>query len=156
MDIFAAAEKGEVSLIAGYLTVDPALVNKHREDGWTALHLAAYYGQTETVAMLLAHGADVNIRSTNAMENTPLHAAVAGRRFEVVQVLLENGIDVNAAQHGGWTALQGAANHGDSKLVELLLNHGADSGAVSENGSTALSLAAAGNHTGTVELLSRK
>jgi len=156
MDIFTAAEKGELSVIAEYLAADPGLARKHREDGWTALHLAAYYGHPDAVAILLAHGAEVNVRSANSMENTPLHAAVAGRRLDVVKVLLENGIDVNATQHGGWTALQGAANNGDTKLAEILLANGADAAAVSENGSTALSLAVAGSHIETIELLSRK
>jgi len=156
MDIFTAAEKGEMGMITELLSADPTLVTKHREDGWTALHLAAYYGHPEAVGILLARGADVNLRSTNSMENTPLHAAVAGRHFDVVKVLLENGIGVNATQHGGWTALQGAANNGDTRLAELLLARGADRNAVSENGSTALSLATAGNHTETIELLSRK
>jgi ankyrin repeat protein len=156
MDIFTAAEKGETGIVAGLLAADPALATKHREDGWTALHLASYYGHPEVVGVLLARGADVHLRSTNSMQNTPLHAAVAGGRFAVVKVLLENGIDVNATQHGGWTALQGAANSGDAKLAELLLANGADRNAMSENGSTALSLATAGNHAEVVEILSRK
>lgn len=156
MDIFTAAEKGEIGAITELLSADPALATKHREDGWTALHLAAYHGHPAAVGILLARGSDVNLRSTNSMENTPLHAAVAGRHFEVVKVLLENGIDVNATQHGGWTALQGAAGNGDAKLAELLLANGADRDAESENGSTARSLATAGNHTETIELLSRE
>ena len=63
---------------------------------------------------------------------------------------------MNSTQHGGWTALQGAANSGDAKLAELLLANGADAAAVSENGSTALSLATAGGHSETIDLLSRK
>jgi ankyrin repeat protein len=156
MDIFTAAEKGEIGIITELLAADPELVAKHREDGWTALHLASYYGNPEAVGILLANGADTSLRSTNSMENTPLHAAVAGGKFDVVKVLLENGIEVNATQHGGWTALQGAANSGDVKLAELLLAYGANRDAISENGSTALSLATAGNHTEVVELLARK
>ena len=156
MDIFTAAEKGEIGTIAELLAADPKLATKHREDGWTALHLAAYYGHPEAVGFLLARGADVTLRSANSMANTSLHAAVAGRQFEVTKILLENGIEVNATQHGGWTALHAAAQNGDSRLAELMLKGGADPGAVSENGSTALSLATAGNHTGTIELLSRK
>ncbi len=156
MDIFTAAEKGETGVISELLSADPALAGKHREDGWTALHLAAYYGHPEAVGLLLARDADVGLRSSNSMENTPLHAAVAGRQFQTVKLLLENGIEVNATQHGGWTALQGAANNGDARLIELLLANGADPDAVSENGSTALSLATAGNHTDAIELLSNR
>jgi uncharacterized protein len=156
MDIFTAAEKGEIERIAELLAADRTLVDRHREDGWTALHLASYYGHPAAVEVLLANGADVHLRSRNSMENTPLHAAVAARRLEVVPVLLAHGIDVNAKQNGGWTALHSAANNGDIKLIELLLASGADPSATSENGSTALSLARAGNHAEVVELLSPK
>ncbi len=72
-------------------------------------------------------GANVDARSTNAMKNTPLHAAVAGRKADAMsQCLLERGADVNARQHGGWTALQGAAQAGDREIVKLLLANGAD------------------------------
>jgi uncharacterized protein len=154
MDIFSAAEKGEIGVIAQLLDADASLATKHREDGWTALHLASYYGHPEAVGLLIANGADVHLRSTNSMENTALHAAAAGGNCEAVKVLLENGTDVNATQHGGWTALQAAANSGNARMVELLLSHGADPGAVSENGSTALSMAQAGNHTEVAALLS--
>ena len=156
MDIFTAAEKGEIGVISELLAADPTLATKHREDGWTALHLASFYGHPDAVGVLLANGATVELRSANSMKNTPLHAAVAGGRHNVVKVLLQNGVDVNAAQHGGWTPLQGAANSGDAVLVELLLTNGADQDAVSENGSTALSLATAGNHTAVIALLNRK
>ena len=156
MDIFTAAEKGEIGTITELLSADPDLVAKHREDGWTALHLASYYGHPEAAGLLLARGADVSLRSSNSMENTPLHAAVAGRQFELVKLLLENGIDVNATQHGGWTALHGAAQNGDARLTALLLANGARRDAMSENGGTALSLASAAGHAEIVELLSRK
>src|SRR4051812_37426405 len=136
MDIFTAAEKGEIGIVSGLLAADPALAVKHREDGWTALHLASYYGHPEIVGALLANGADVGMRSTNSMQNTPLHAAVAGGRFDVVKVLLENGIDVNATQHGGWTGMQGAAHSGDGGLAGVLVLDGPGSGGVRGKGST--------------------
>ncbi len=156
MDIFSAAEKGEIGTITELLSADPSLATKHREDGWTALHLAAHYGHADAVGILLANGADVHLRSANAMANTALHAAVAGRRYDVTKLLLKNGIDVNATQHGGWTALQAAAQSGDLRLAELLLANGATANAASENGSTALSLATAGGHAAVAELLSKK
>ena len=41
-------------------------------------------------------------------------------------VLLAAGADVNATQHGGYTPLHEAAQHGDVELVELFLSAGAD------------------------------
>ena len=53
-------------------------LSERSSDGWTALHLAAFFGRTGTVAALLAAGADMEARSANYMANTPLCAAIAG------------------------------------------------------------------------------
>jgi hypothetical protein len=42
-----------------------ALVNVQSAGGMTPLHLAAEYGHKEIVALLLAHGADVNARNSD-------------------------------------------------------------------------------------------
>ena len=65
-------------------------------------------------------------RSRNPMQNTPLHAAAAGRSKDAVRALLEHGADVNARQEGGWTALHAASQNGDVEMVRLLIAGGAD------------------------------
>ena len=45
-------------------------VNVRDGSGWTALHLAAYWGRWETCKLLLNNGADVNARSDSG--RTPL------------------------------------------------------------------------------------
>jgi ankyrin repeat protein len=150
-----AAEAGDDGRVHDLLHRDPAAVNDPRDDGWTPLHLAAFYGRTAAAELLLAHGADANVVSANGMANRPLHAAVAGRHLPLVGLLLRYGADPNARQHGGWTPLQGAAQHGDMDIARTLLDHGADPAARSDDTRNASDLALAGGHGEVVELLRR-
>ncbi|KAG9328922.1 hypothetical protein JZ751_009267 [Albula glossodonta] len=54
--------------------------------GWTALHLACYFGHTEVVEELLKAGADVNL--ANEAGDTALHKATLAGRKEIVLLLL--------------------------------------------------------------------
>jgi uncharacterized protein len=141
LDVFTAAAIGDLDRVVQEIQRDPALLGTHSSDGWTPLHIAAFFGSRQIAEKLIENGAEVDARSTNAMRNTPLHAAAAGRKPELVQLLLDEGADVNATQQGGWTALHGAAQNGDRELVELLLAKGADLQLRADNGQTALDLA---------------
>jgi ankyrin repeat protein len=103
--------------------------------------------------MLLDRGAPVDARSTNAMANTALHAALAGRHPAVAALLLARGADVNARQRGGFTALQAAAQHGDAELATLLLQGGADPSLATDDGRTTLSIATEHGHAEVADLL---
>ncbi len=105
------------------------------------MHLAAFFGHPELAKGLLNRGAAIDSRSTNAMKNTPLHAAAAGAKFEMVKLLLDHGADANARQHGGWTALHSAAQTGNRAMGETLLAHGADVKARADNNQSPLDLA---------------
>jgi uncharacterized protein len=145
LDIFTAAAAGKQEIVLREIERDGTLLEATSGDGWTVLHLAAFFGYPELVTALIERGAEVDARSGNAMQNTPLHAGVAGRKLEAVRALLENPAerkpDVNARQHGGWTALHGAAQNGDRAIVELLIANGADINARAENNQSALDLA---------------
>ena len=154
-EIAAAAEAGDAERIREILQRDASAVNTPNTDGWTPLHLAAFYGRREAATVLLDHGADVAAASTNGMANQLLHAAAAGRHLSLVELLLAHGADPNARQHGGWTPLQAAAQHGDAAMIRVLLAHGADVEALSDDGRNAIDLAAAAGHGEVVELLRR-
>ena len=67
-------------------------MNKKSEKGWTALHVAAFDGNTESVEGLINCGADVN--AVNNMYETPLYKAVDYNRYRTIRVLIERGADV--------------------------------------------------------------
>lgn len=141
LDLFDSCVAGLTSAVLKEVDADRSLLQAHSSDGWTPLHLAAFFGHPDLVNALLDRDVSPDIRSTNAMKNTPLHAAVAGRKAAAVRALLDRGADVDARQEGGWTALHGAAQNGDRECVELLLAKGADITARAQNNQSALDLA---------------
>jgi ankyrin repeat protein len=153
LDIFDASVAGIRELVENELAKNPSLLESHNPDGWTPLHLAAFFGHPDLAAALLNRGTPVDIRSTNAMENTPLHAAVAGNQVATVRLLLEQDAHVDARQQGGWTALHGAAQAGAREMVELLITAGADAGARADNNQTPLDLALLKGHQEVASLL---
>jgi len=103
----------------------------------TSLMRAAFSGDIELVRLLLAHGANPHISSSD--KETPLMAACGtgfingynkqrtpAERLEVVKLLIELGEDVNAADSYGITPLMVAANLGDISIVQYLVDKGAD------------------------------
>ena len=104
IDIFAAAATGRVDDLAREL--DGNAVNTYAYDGWTPLHLAAFFGHAAAASLLLGAGADVDAVSRNSLENTPLHAATAGKHADVALLLLERGADPLRADAGGYTPLE--------------------------------------------------
>jgi ankyrin repeat protein len=136
LDVFEAAAFGDVDRLAEVIDARP-VVDERSGDGFTPLHLAAYFGKDGAVRLLLDHGADPGVAGTGWMTGTALHSAVSARHPDVVATLLDRGADPNARQAGGWTPLHGAAHNGDLETTELLLAHGADPSAADDEGRTA-------------------
>ena len=155
IDIFGAAMAGRAELVREMLAGNKALAKLMSHDGWTPLHLAAFFGHKDAAAALLDAGASVTERSTNAMANMPLHAATAGRNFELVKMLVEHGAPVNAQQHGGWTPLHAAAQSGDVAMTTLFLEHGADLNVRADNQQLPMDLALTKGNQEIVSLLER-
>ncbi|HTG48553.1 MAG TPA: ankyrin repeat domain-containing protein [Actinomycetota bacterium] len=141
LDVAEASAFGEVGRLDELLDADPARVAARSADGFTPLHLAAFFGKGEAVDVLLARGAEVDARGEGWMVGTALHSAVSGRHADIVDALLAAGADPNARQAMGWTPLHGAAHNGDARTVHALLAAGADPSAVNDEGRPVLSLA---------------
>ena len=62
----------------------------------TPLHRAAYSGAAENIALLINHGAKVNIRGNLSESKTPFELAVDNKHFKAARVLAENGADINS------------------------------------------------------------
>jgi ankyrin repeat protein len=149
IDIFAAAALGKVEV----LERDLAAVNTYSYDGWTPLHLSAFFGQEEAAIRLMGAGAELNALSRNALRNTPLHAAVAGGHVSVSLLLIDAGADVNTPDAGGHTPFHIAAEAGYVPVVKALLARGADAHVVDAEDRTPLARAAARGHEEIVDLI---
>jgi len=156
LDLFEAAALGEGKRATALLDAGPALLDSFSGDGWTALHLAAFFNRLEVVELLLARGAKLDLKSKNQLNNTPLNAAVAANRLEIARRLLQAGADANAHQHGGITPLHEAAAAGNVEMVRLLLAYRADASAISEDNRTPLGMALEKGHQQVVEILQPK
>ena len=152
-DVFLGAMANRPEEVRRALEQTPDAATSFSTDGWTPLHLSAFFGCTECAKILLDAGAKINERSQNPMQNMPLHAAAAGRHVELVRVLLERGAWVNARQHGGWTALHATAQNGDIAMAELLIAAGADVQARADNQQGPWDLAMTKGHQQMTEML---
>jgi ankyrin repeat protein len=142
LDVFeAAASAGAADRLRELLDEDPARATAYSGDGFTALHVAAYFGDVSAARLLLQHGAEVDAAGRGWMTGTPLHSAASSGNAAIVDLLLASGADPNARQSGGWTPLHAAARNGDPALVERLLGAGADPSARNDEGRTAADLA---------------
>jgi hypothetical protein len=72
---FAAVVDGDLARVQALLAARPALARVRDADGATALHHAAFHGHRALVALLVAHGAEVNARDA-AHDATPAGWAV--------------------------------------------------------------------------------
>jgi uncharacterized protein len=147
LDIFeVSAVPGRAEHGAALLEEGPELANAFSADGFTPLHLAAYFGQEAMARILLDRGADPDAVSRNPMALRPLHSASVSRALGIVEALLDRGADVNAKQHGGWTPLHAAAFNGNLPMAEYLIARGADPRATSDDGKAPLAIAVEKGH----------
>lgn len=154
LDVFDAATLDRVDDLAAMLARKPALAGAYSDEGFTPLHLAAFYGAPGSVALLLERGADVHARTTNFLDNMPIHAAAAGAApLLMCSILLRGGADVNARQHGGNTPLHSAGFRGERSLVDLMLAHEADASARNDDGKTPGEVAGSQGHGALATLL---
>ena len=89
--------------------------------GNTGLHLAAAYGHTEMIDLLLAAEAKVNAANKKRLGNTPLMVACCNKHAGAASALLKSlRIDITLKNKYGETALDYANQHGATECAELL------------------------------------
>jgi ankyrin repeat protein len=119
VDVFAAAATGRTDDLRRTLK-EAGAVRAYAYDGWTPLHLAAFFGRTDAARILLDAGADVHAVSRNSLSNTPLHAAAAGKHSEIALLLLAHGAKSDPADAGGYTPLQIATQNHLEAVVDKI------------------------------------
>lgn len=137
LTIFEAAAAGQTARVHELLMLEGGFVDLWSPDGFTALHLAAFFGHEEAAGELIRRGADVNAVARNPMRVQPLHSAAAANHTEIARALLDHGADPNARQEGGFAPIHAAAQNGNEELYALLVERGADEDAAADDGRTA-------------------
>lgn len=88
----------------------PWIVDEKKDDGYTALHLAALNNHVE-VAELLVHQGRANMDIQNVNLQTALHLAVERQHTQIVRLLVREGCDLNIPDKDGDTPLHEALRH---------------------------------------------
>jgi cytohesin len=139
LSIHKAAEQGNIEAVTQHLAAG-ANVNAKDEDSKTPLLHAAVDGHKDVVELLIAKGADIELRCTTCGGTALGHAASGGHK-EIIELLIEKGADVNAKDENSLTPLDLAiiykssrnrmlAQLAHSEIADLLRKHGAKHGTI--------------------------
>ena len=130
-------------------------VNSAQPDGSTALHWAAYHGDTRALSQLLKAGANPNVRTATGM--TPLLLACEAGNADLIRLLLGAHADPSLALSHGETPLMMAARTGNVQVMKALIERGVKVDAKEQlRGTTALMWAAANSNAEAVRFLISK
>lgn len=121
--VLAVCERGQQGIVKLLLS-HGADVNQPWPGGRTPLYAAAGCEAEESTALLLAHGARVDLTYSERGWRTPLHsAAERGYRPRLVRMLIQAGADVNAMDRDGATPLNLARD--SEEIRQILIASGA-------------------------------
>ena len=118
-------------------------VNATNKKNVTALMIACYKGNTDTINLLLNSGADHNITDGKGA-TCILHAILGGCSKDVLETFVNRSVDVNAANKNKVTALMLACEKGKKDIINVLLNAGADPSITDGKGATCIHYAVEG------------
>ncbi len=126
-ELNSAVKSGDVELLekiileGAHQYIDVAYDDK--DDGKSALMLAAELGNIEAVKVLLKHKAHINQKNaTNGL--MPLAYAAKGGNTAIVQLLIEHNATNNQNNAYGKTPLMYAVSEGHAEAAKLLLAYG--------------------------------
>ena len=141
--LITCAKTKNISLALDLLEKFHAKVDVVDNEGKSALHYAAGYGNVDVISLLLKYHANINI--TDKYECTAFMAAAQNGKIKCMQILNENthetDFDVNAKNIDGFNALLLAARENHLGSLKYLLNIFSDTidiNATDSNGKSAL------------------
>jgi len=121
-------------MICAYLIDEGADVNGHFEGGATPLITAVNSRQVGIVKLLLAKGADPDLKTKGGLEATALMYASARNDLELPQMLVAAGAEVNTIDLNGDPAMNWATYYGNTLVMQWLIDQGADLSIKSKHG----------------------
>ncbi|KAL8954460.1 MAG: hypothetical protein Q9183_007108, partial [Haloplaca sp. 2 TL-2023] len=101
--------------LATYLSIAADEVDVFDSWGRTPLMWAAWRGDSESVATLLAYGADP--RATSRDGNSVLIYATNGSSIECMRLILDTGAEINHTSHSLLTPAMGGSQLGDNPAI---------------------------------------
>ena len=149
--LFKAVADNDVEKVRALAAFDPQLNSANRRDGKSLLTQAVARGSLQMVEMLLALGADANVR--NSSGDTPLTSITSTATPELTKHLIAAGARINARDNSGQSALMIAAGTSSVRVVKELINAGANVNARDSSGENCLFSAARNNDPETIILL---
>ena len=127
-----AISSGDTKSLKRLLSQNSNLANARIDDKRTLLHVATdwpghFPNNTETIATLVASGADVNAEFAGRHSETPLHWAASSDDVGVIDVLLDHGANIEARGSviGGGTPMSDAVAFGQWRAARRLVERGA-------------------------------
>ncbi|KAM9751094.1 E3 ubiquitin-protein ligase MIB2 isoform 1-T1 [Menidia menidia] len=122
-----------------------------KNQGKTALQVAAHQGHMEVVKALLQANSSVEVKDEDG--DTALHYTAFGNQAEIARLLLNKGANVNLLNNSMCTALHIAVNKGFTDVVRVLSEHSADVNLQDSYGDTPLHDAIAKDFRNIIEIL---
>jgi uncharacterized protein len=146
LTFFESCATGDVDAVREALMQNGGLANSWHPIGLSALHFAAFSGDTAVTTLLLDSGARIDARARNGFINTPLQVALLPGQVATARLLLERGADPLVRQERGFAPIHAAAFLGRRDLVDLLLDYGADIESRANDGRNAITEALRGGN----------
>jgi ankyrin repeat protein len=152
---YGACEAECPHLLTALIEKYGADVNSVVEENWQTLMIgAALSGSTKCVAVLLSHGADVNLAAVDGGDPVlPLLAAAQKGHVAVCRQLLEAGADMEFQGELQFTSLHVVAEKGHLGVAALLTQRGADTRALDVDLRTPIMVACQNQHLLCVQAL---
>ncbi|XP_040049197.2 E3 ubiquitin-protein ligase MIB2 isoform X1 [Gasterosteus aculeatus] len=122
-----------------------------KNQGKTALQVAAHQGHMEVVKALLQANSSIEVKDEDG--DTALHYTAFGNQAEITRLLLSKGANVNLLNNSMCTALHIAVNKGFTDVVRVLTEHSADVNLQDSYGDTPLHDAIAKDFRNIIEIL---
>lgn len=154
LDIYDLAALGGAAQISAVIATNPKIIHEYNGVGFTALHIASYFGHADIVTLILENDGDVDKLTMDGSDLTALQSAVSNLKYDAVDALLKFNPNVDVRMLGGFTPLMTAAALGSKELVLKLIKHDADITLVSDDGRDASAFALSSGQNEVVDLLS--